>query len=301
MVDKSCVGGSGRGFPWLKSIYANKKDVKKVSRLGLLSLGKCNTDLFIALKITNGTITDRETLKNLFLLILLNATKEKPFDFHKATMRYYANNYLLLHTRVFGEGATSEKRFENQRSASDIAIKCLKNVLIQNSIECEIAKQIWVFYEEKLYDFQEILKGKYTDRINIGCDCDVFYNEHIMLVTDKKRELAETACMGLSFKLLEENYIKEKDFEINADVITNEIREFEKNGSRLRISAEKYVTNTLDISANTVAIISISYFFILILKETTNLLYKIGLAAVVISIFIFSINFIFSKKYMRID
>jgi hypothetical protein len=198
-------------------------------------ISECNTDLLLLFDVSSkqGTplipiFENREKLKSIFEDFIKMSLDEKNFKFEKVTLRYYTNNSLIFHSRVYGDERDFEARIKSQSEACEIVIIAMKKALDKIDLIGKVKKALWALYKEINFDSDlksSSLDVTYHNKICFTSTDDLCFNvlsvrnrNLILLVTDKNRIIAGEALSALSFHILlgfmKNNSINEMDSDL---------------------------------------------------------------------------------------
>jgi len=286
-------------------VEINSNSTQAISSKHQENLEYCDTDIFILIRINNAQNIDFEKLTDFFNTLLDSASntelnkltnffnrilkrkfEEKTFDFSKATLRYYNNNHIVVHTRVLGPPRNCDKRVCDQTMASEVALEGIKQIIENFEFDGEILKQIWIFYTTNLIELKSVI-----NKIEPSCEyreicllnkkdycVSLFLGKNVILGTQLIRNVAEGALNGIAYTIIEDlmNSQNEPQF------IFDHVNRYFQKGTIFRASAEKPFSLYFWISLLIFTIFSIYIFFNAFFAEG-DMLFKSGIAFIGIS------------------
>jgi hypothetical protein len=169
----------------------------------------CDTDLYLMLSIPNQTTIDHEKAKEILRKSLKIATLSKGFDFEVSTLRRFERSskdqFLLLHTRVYGGAKKVEDHINYLIEADRIALASLKIVLDEFKIEYDKIIKQYIFYSQNLKSFKDTIAETFpkTKDRRIDDHTILFLGDIIIAISDEDR-LTSTKLGRMMFDILEE-------------------------------------------------------------------------------------------------
>lgn len=175
----------------------------------------CDTDLFMLISTLGNKIKNYDEVLSILHASLKKAVKHKDFDFDIATLRMYKTeeneNYLLLHTHVYGGARNAEVSVRYLRDADIILAEAMRSVLNAFHIKMDILLKQYIFYSQDLGEFDKFMKLNYPNyQIRTLYDSKVYLGDIIISVTKKSRKM--THKLGyLAFEIAEEYLFASKE------------------------------------------------------------------------------------------
>lgn len=265
----------------------------------------CDTDLFLVLKINKGTLDNYDDFTNFFNYLIKKATPEEEFDFEKATMRYYKNNILILHSRVHGPQRDCNQKYEDQLKATTLAQHCILKAFEQFNLQGEFKDQLWVFYKadekeilhtiennRKIVSYHQIQMNEYT----IG----LIYSDFSIFSTIVPRNVAEVACNGLAYEVIRQRIQNNFEEHVNFNEILRKVTKYEKFSPVYRIVARKPTFSKSYWIETGILIIMAFFIIISALIYNFNSILHIGIALSGICSIIGMVSFVRRKSIFEI-
>jgi hypothetical protein len=186
---------------------------------------RCDTDFFELISISDQEKMDHIETQSILYDSLKNAALNKNFDFEVSSLRLFkkkdGNQFLLLHTRVYGGEKNINNHIKFLIEADEIASRSMKNELDKLSIKFNIVLKQYIFYAERLEKFKGALKEKFPEfrYIDLNQNSALFVGDRIIAVSSENREIAGKLG-GIAFNIVE---VLVKQPIINNDSISNAI------------------------------------------------------------------------------
>lgn len=243
----------------------------------------CDTDLYFIIKVEADKLIDYDEFYNIFISLLKKASKQQSFEFNKATLRYYAQNYIIFHSRVQGPHRSCEQRINEQTKAATIAKECISEILNNFKLNGTLVQQIWVLYDSSSEQINSVFVNKkencfcINERINQNKEiCTYLHgNGNIIISSHQVRNISESIVNGLCYEIIHEGIKKNFEKNFNQQELIDITNGYLKIGTIYRVSAEIPINRGFWMALIFFSILSIIIIFSVVLS-TSDPLFKIG-------------------------
>lgn len=140
---------------------------------------------------------------------LKEATLSENFDFELSTLRRFEistkDQFLLLHTRVFGDAKKVDDHIKYLMEADEIATKSLEDVLDNLSIKYDRVIKQYIFYSQNLDEFRKAITSFFPKlkHYSLSDQIDLYTGELVIAISNEDRQIS-TKLGRMMFDILEE-------------------------------------------------------------------------------------------------
>lgn len=169
----------------------------------------CDTDLYLLVGIPNQPSIDHDQSKKILRQCLKEATLSQNFDFELSTLRRFEistkDQFLLLHTRVFGDARKVDDHIKYLMEADKIATKSLEDVLDNLSIKYDKIIKQYIFYSQNLNEFRKAINSFFPKLVHYSLNdhIDLYTGDLIIAISNEDRQIS-TKLGRMMFDILEE-------------------------------------------------------------------------------------------------